>query len=98
MGNKYAFHLSQKQIDHIGTAIKSYESKNTTNKKTLYFARQDIAFIIKYVYGKEIWWKGRRKNYNHNKDYWDHYQYQSKRYQPILYRTHGTFPKYIPYK
>ncbi|CAA6812537.1 MAG: Unknown protein [uncultured Sulfurovum sp.] len=92
------FNLSQKHIEYIGTAIESYEKQNKTGKETLYFARYDIAFVLKYVYGKKIWWKDRRTNYNHNKEYWDHYQYQSKRYHPVLYRTHGIFPKYVPFR
>ncbi|MEA1880685.1 MAG: hypothetical protein U9N11_08585, partial [Campylobacterota bacterium] len=81
------FNFSQEEIEYIGKAAEYYEKQNKTDKETLYFARYDIAFVLKYVYGKKIWWKGRRVNYKYNIEYWDHYQYQSKRYHPVLFKT-----------
>jgi len=95
---KYNFHLSQKQIEHIGKAIDHYEDKNPTNKETYYFARPDIGFVLKYFYGKNVHWLGRRKNYNHERRYWDHYQWYSQYYHCVAFHTPGSFPIYKPYR
>lgn len=91
------FNLSQEEIEQIGETVESYEKQNKTGKETLYFARYDIAFVIKYIYGKNIWWKGRRGNYRYNVEYQEHYKNESKKYYPILYETSKKFPKYVPY-
>jgi len=93
---KYTFHLSQKHIDLIGDKIAYYESKNPTTKEIHYFARHDIAFVLKYVYGKKVYWKGRRWATNHKKAYWRHKKYI--KYHNVMYIPHRIFPPYTPYK
>jgi hypothetical protein len=92
--NKYNFHLSQKNIDLIGQKVKNYEKNNQTEKETYFYARTDIAFVIKYMYHKKVFWKGRRVNPNFIKAYENR---NNNAYQNILFETPKDFPKYIPY-
>lgn len=92
--NKYSFHLSQKNIDYIGQKLKEYKEKNNSNKKIYFYARTDIAFVIKYIYHKEVFWKGRRANPDHIKAY---QKRKSNAYHNILFETPKGFPRYIPY-
>lgn len=89
------FHLSQKNIKDIGKSIAQYEKANHSGKKIRFYARSDIAFVIKYIYHKEVYWKGRRSNPNYIK----HYQEDkvSNIYHKVLFETPKMFPKYIPY-
>jgi len=92
--NQYDFHLSQKNIDLIGQKVKNYEKNNQTEKETYFYARADIAFVIKYMYHKKVFWKGRRTNPNFIKAYKNR---NNDLYQNILLETPQDFPKYIPY-
>ena len=91
---KYAFNLSAKEIQDVGKKIQYYEKKNTT-KKTLYFyARDDISFVIKFIYRKNVLWHLRgNKNYiqSYNND-------QNTSHVPILFESPLGFPQYIRYK
>lgn len=92
---KLNFHLSSKNIEDIGKKINQYEKENHSGKKIRFYARSDIAFVIKYMYHKEVYWKGRRVNPNYIK----HYQEDkvSNNYEKVLFETPKMFPKYIPY-
>lgn len=89
------FHLSQKQIDLIGQQLQVYEEKNHSEKKIYYYARADIAFVIKYIYRRDVYWIGRRKNPNHI----SHYQNDIAKdtHYKVLFETPKKFPKYIPF-
>ena len=93
--NTYHFHLSQKNIQTIGQKLQQYEKNNHSGKKIFYYARSDIAFVIKYMYHKEVFWKGRRANPDYIKAYKEK---QNNTYQNILFQTPVGFPKYIPFK
>lgn len=94
----FGFNFTQEQIDAIGKKIAYYEKINPTSKEILYFARHDIAFVLKYIYGKKVYWKGRRKNVDHNKAYLDHHKRYSTSYHSVLFHTSTKFPPYKPYK
>lgn len=92
---KVGFNLSNEQIQTIKEKIQFYEKNNTPNA-IKYYARADIAFVLKYLYKKNVNWEGRfggmnyKKNYNNNKH--DHAT------QHILFEIPKGFPPFIPYK
>ena len=92
MENKFEIELE----DDIGKKIKQYEKDNNSGKKIRFYARSDIAFVIKYIYHKEVYWKGRRKSPNYKKLYTQ--DRDTQQYQKILFETPKSFPKYIPYR
>ncbi len=91
---KMSFNLSNKEIILIGTQLKHYESLNKTNKKEYYYARDDIAFIIKFIYRKPVQYY-RRGSINYQKNF---YKHKNKRYYPILFETPENFPSYQRFK
>jgi len=92
---RVGFHLSTEEIKMIGKQMKQYETVNITSKKIRYYARADIAFVIKYIYHKNVYWKGRHANPNHVKAY--QYYKNNKDYAHILFKTPKDFPRYKPY-
>lgn len=94
-GKKLNFHLSDKNIAQIGKKIDQYEKENHSGKKIRFYARSDIAFVIKYMYHKEVYWRGRRANPHYIKHY--HEDKVSNTYHKVLFETPEMFPKYIPY-
>jgi len=94
--NTYHFHLSSEQIKVIGQKIKSYEEKNNSTQKIYYYARADIAFVIKYIYHKDVLWEGRRANPDYIKHY--HNDTKSTIYHKVLFETPKMFPRYTPFK
>jgi len=93
-GKRINFHLSKEQINTVGKILDNYEQNNHSGKETYYYARTDIAFVIKYIYHKNVLWKGRRINPNHIQEYQDK---RNNTYHHILIETPQGFPKYIPY-
>lgn len=92
---RVGFNLSKKEIALIGENIHRYENNNTSFKNEYYFARADIAFVIKYIYGKKVYWEGRRKNPDYKKQ---HSLIKNTQYHNILFKTPKNFPEYIPYR
>ncbi len=88
------FPLSREQIIIIGEKLKYYESLNKTKKNEYYYARDDIAFVIKYIYKKSLL-LGRRGNFNYKKSYKDH---NNEKYYPVLFEVPKNFPIYQSYK
>lgn len=96
---KVGFNLSEQQIDLIGKTLDRHALKNRSSKIEYYYARADISFVIKYIYGKKVFWKGRRASPNYKKFYEKHQKNNTnKKYYRILFETPETFPQYIPYK
>jgi hypothetical protein len=93
---KIGFNLSDTQIEVIGQRLDSYEKNNHLDKPIRYYARADIAFVLKYMYKKNVSWKGRfggmnyEKNYNKNKN--------DQRIQHILFEIPKGFPSFVPYR
>ena len=96
---RIGFHLSKKEIILIGDKIQIYEKGNKTNKKSLYYARPDIAFVIKYIYRKKVFWEGRYPNPEYIKLYNKSIKNKEhKKYYRILFEIPSEFPKYERYK
>ena len=93
---KNQFHLTQDNIDYIGKKLDEYEKNSLSNKRIFCYARADIAFVIKYVYGKKAYWLGRRTNPNYKKLYELEKHYT--KYHMVLFETPETFPDYVPYQ
>jgi len=93
----YTVHLSDKNIEQIGLEIVRFEPQNPTEKEEMYFARTDIAFVIKYIYHRrKVYWKGRKKFMNYKKLYDEHVIYG--KYHKILFPDNQKFPAFRPYQ
>jgi len=89
--NTLDFHLSQAHILAIGKQLQDYET-NTKFTAIKYYARTDIAFVLKFMYHKDVYWESRRANPNHKK----HYQTDNHP-NKILFKTPKDFPNYAPF-
>lgn len=92
---KVGFNLTKEQIAYIGQIIKEDEKDNTRGKQIKYYARADIAFVIKYMYKRNVYWEGRRANPDYKSIY--EMQKDNKNYRQILFKTPEGFPSYSPY-
>lgn len=97
---KVGFNLSQKEIAFIGDKLTFYEKEHKITKlkhtkEIYYYARADIAFVIKYIYKRKVYWKGRRANPN----YVDIYKRQKNHIDLIhqQFEIPKNFPNYHPY-
>jgi len=88
------FNLSDSQINVIGKKIKNYEKINTFTKENYYYARDDIALVIKFIYKKPVLWK-HRGNHNYKKSF---HQHNNTLFHPVLFEIPTTFSKYKRYK
>jgi len=95
---KVGFHLSKKQILTIGDKLKFYESIKKEKKPMYYYARADIAFVIKYIFRKNVYWESRRANPDYIKLYTQCSQKHNKTYNCVLFQVPKGFPEYEPYK
>lgn len=95
-------HLSPKNIKIIGQRLQEYEKHRDHSKKVLYLARGDIAMVLRYIYRKNVYWRGRKTNptYQNILDY-----KRIKRSDPsvnrqefIIFETPKEFPVYEPFK
>jgi len=84
------FNLSDEQIKTIGKRLEAYEKANRTEKPLYYYARDDIAFVIKFIYQKPVLY-ARRGTLDYVKSYHEHKQ---KKYTPILFEVPKDFPPY----
>jgi len=92
---KIGFNLNQNQINTIKKEIENYEKNNISNKKIRYYARADIAFVIKTLFHKNVYWEGRRKNPDYIKIYKKNIN--NTQYKHILFKIPKNFPPYSPY-
>ncbi len=87
---KIGFNLSKENIATIGQKLKYYESLNTTEKPKYYYARDDIAFVVKFIYQKPVFY-ARRGTLDYTKSYREH---NDKKYYPVLLEVPENFPVY----
>lgn len=87
---KVGFNLSDEHIHIIGEKLKYYETHNKIQKPIYYYARDDISFVIKFIYRKEVLW-----NRKGNRDYAVSYEIDKNDiYHSILFETPQNFPAY----
>lgn len=91
---KMRFNLSDKEIKIIGDKLSGYESLNLTQKKNYYYARDDIAFVIKFIYRKPVQYY-RRGSKNYRRNYSEH---SNKKFYPVLFEVPKNFPSYQRFK
>lgn len=99
-GTTIDFHLSSKQIKNIGELLELYEQEIEPNgRPIIYYARADIAFIIKYIYKRDVYWIGRRHNPTIN-DFYNFLREGKVSYfkTPVIFKTPLSFPNYEIYK
>ncbi len=92
--DKIGFNLTEDEIKIIGNKLKDYESTNKSEKKEYYYARDDIAVVLKFIYRKDVLYT-RRGNVDYRKSYSSH---SDKIYHPILFEVPKKFPLYQRYK
>lgn len=91
---KVGFNLSEEHIKIIGEKLKYYETDNKIQKPIYYYARDDISFVIKFIYRKEVLWNRRG-----NRDYATSYEIDKNDiYHSILFETPQNFPNYRKFK
>lgn len=90
--DKVGFNLSKKEINTIGEKLKYYESIHKHKKPNYYYARGDIAMVLKFIYGKNVHY---RKTFYYEKSYREH---KDKKYYPILFEVPKEFPTFQFYK
>ncbi len=89
---KVGFNLSKEQIAEIGQKLHQYEMNNHSGRKEFYYTRADIAFVIKYIYKRDVYWKGRRVNPDYIKIYKENKH--DTAYYHILFEIPKSFPPY----
>jgi len=92
---RVGFNLSQEQINTVGKLIKAYEQNNHAGKEIKFYVRADIAFVIKYIYHKNVYWEGRSRNPDYRKIYEENKS--NSKYHHILFELPKGFPTYSPY-
>lgn len=90
------YNLSREQIQTIGEKIKFYEKNNLSHLAIKYYAPADIAFVIKYMYKKDVHWEGRFGGMSYKTNYDLHKHNQSHRH--ILFEIPTGFPHFVPYR
>jgi len=90
------YNLSEEQIETIGEKISFYEKNTPPYTKIKYYAPADIAFVIKYLYKKNVDWEGRFGGMNYKKNYDLNKHNQSHRH--ILFEAPQGFPHFVPYR
>ena len=93
---KVAFNLSKEEIDIIGKELKIYQKDTNKTKTTLFWARADIAVVLKYIYQENVFWRGRRATLSIKKfnDYCSTLNPEENRC--IVFTTPKGFPEYKP--
>lgn len=93
------FNLSKEQIDTIEEQIRYYERNKKSDDELFFYARADISFVIKYIFGHNVYWEGRRSNPDFIDKYNNHLKNELQSdYEVILFKTPKGFPDYEPYK
>jgi len=92
--NSIRFNLSKSDIKLIGEKIETYELLNTTGKQNYYYARDDIALVIKHIYRKPVLWI-----HHGSKKYQERFKLDTNTTSfPILFRTPIQLSNYQTFK
>jgi len=92
------FNLSDAQIKEIGAELKRYKSMYADKKMTLYYARPDIAVVLKFIYRENVYWTGRRKNPSLEKFQKYILTLDPEENRGVVFETPEGLPEYIPYR
>ena len=94
---KVGFNLSSEKIKTIGTLLKQYKSNGHDDREILFYARPDIAAVLKFIYRENVYWRGRRNNPPLEKFQKYILTLDPKQTQGIIFETPEGFPSYAPY-
>ncbi len=94
---KVGFNLSKEQIETIRDIAQKY--KEQIGQEPYFYAREDIAYILKMIYNKSVYlplsWRGVRLK----KDFYiKAYNKDTTHKNKVLFKTPKGFPPYEPYK
>ncbi len=92
--DKMRFNLNEKEIARIGKEIKNYHLQYHGRKPILFYARDDIAFVLKFIYGENVFYH-RRGSFDFRKDYNQHHDNHTT---PILFKTPEGISPYHRYR
>ncbi len=95
---KVRFNLSKQQIEIIQQELKKYPEESYPSAEILFWARGDIAVVLKYIYHKNVFWRGRRADIS--KEKFNNYCASLDPRETLcqIFETPDNFPPYIPYK
>jgi len=93
---KVGFNLSKTDIDIIKAHLGTYEKETSQSQSIRYYARADIAFVLKYLLKKEVYWEGRRAHPDYIKIY--NSQKNNNNFYHILFEVPQNFTPYHPYR
>jgi len=88
--NKMDFNLNQAHIEKIGKQLKAYEEEANNEKPLYYYARDDIAFVLRFIYRKPVLY-ARRGIKDYHKSYKED---KETTHKAILFETPKGFPSY----
>jgi hypothetical protein len=92
---KVGFHLTERHIEEIANRVRRYERNRKSEKPVKYFAREDIAFVLKYMLHKNVYWISRGANLNFKERY--EKEKRNKKIDAVLFETPAGFPVYKPF-
>ncbi len=95
---KVRFNLSKEEIIIIKQELQKYPKESSSSAEVLFWARGDIAVVLKYIYHKNVFWRGRRADIS--KEKFNNYcaLLNPKETLCQVFETPSNFPPYTPYK
>jgi hypothetical protein len=91
---KMQFNLNEEEIKEVGKRLRHYEQSNRQGKPLYFYARDDIAFVLKFIYQQKVLYYDRG-----TKDYQESFKgHKQRNYTPILFETPLHFPSYARFK
>ena len=91
-GSKVKFNLSDNNIATIGNELKIYKK---SYPEALFYARGDVAVVLKYIYRENVYWRGRRGEPSLTEFY--KYCTINKLKECIIFNRVKSLPPYRPY-
>ncbi len=91
------FNLSNEQIEEIGELLKQYRAENRDGRELLFYARPDIAVVLKFIYCENVYWRRRRENTSPEKFQRYLLTLDPAEVKGIIFKTPENFPNYTPY-
>ena len=94
---KVGFNLSDAQIKTIGRVLKQYKHGYHGSKEILFYARPDIAVVLKFIYRENVYWSGRRNYPSLEKFQKYMLALDPDQTRGLVFKTPKEFPHYTPY-
>ncbi len=92
---KVGYNLSDENLKEIGVLLESMKKTVSSDKPIMFFARHDIAFVLKYVFRQTICWRDRTDLGNHEERYREAVKDETyNEWELVLFKTPEDFPPY----